>query len=121
MRLHAMLPDMHLGPDTKETVRLGMGLIATMTALLLGLLIATAKGSYDTQRSEVIQIASRVAFLDRALAIYGPETAEARERLRGAVQNTLTRMWPDQTSGSRQITASTGEARALYESIQNLT
>lgn len=120
MRLHTMLPDVHLTPETKETVRLGMGLIATMTALLLGLLIATAKGSYDTQRSEVIQIASRVAFLDRALAIYGPESGEARERLRNAVQNTLTRMWPDQASATRELNSSTGEARALYESIQNL-
>jgi hypothetical protein len=120
MRVHSKLSDLHLTPDTKETVRLGMGLIATMTALLLGLLIATAKGSYDTQRSEVIQIASRVAFLDRALAVYGPESGEARERLRDAVQKTLTRMWPDQNTGTREINSSTGEARALYESIQNL-
>src|SRR6185295_13802145 len=120
MRLHAMLPDMHLGPDTKETVRLGMGLIATMTALLLGLLIATAKGSYDTQRGEVIQIAARVAFLDRALAVYGPETAQAREILRSTLATTMTRMWPDDTSAAGGLNASTSDARAMYESIQNL-
>lgn len=57
MRLRFALPDHHLSAETKETVRVGMGLVATMTALLLGLLIATAKGSYDTQRSQVIQMA----------------------------------------------------------------
>ncbi len=119
MRLHSMLPDLHVSPETKETVRLGMGLIATMTALLLGLLIATAKGSYDSQRSEVIQIASRVAFLDRALAIYGPETGEARDLLRGAVASTIANMWPDQTSATRDLNSS-AQARKMYESIQNL-
>src|SRR6267378_1209900 len=81
MRLHAALPDRYLSAETKDTVRVGMGLVATMTALLLGLLIASAKGSYDSQRSEVIQISARIDFLDRVLAIYGPETDQARQLL----------------------------------------
>src|SRR5258705_4139671 len=63
MRIRTALPEHHLSQETKDTVRLGMGLVATMTALLLGLLIAAAKGSYDTQRSEVIPVdhSSRLA------------------------------------------------------------
>ncbi len=53
-----------------------------MTALLLGLLVATAKDSYDDQRSDVIEIAGKFAFLDRALALYGPEARATRELLR---------------------------------------
>ncbi len=60
MRLRAVLPEHHLSTETKDTVRIGMGLVATMTALLLGLLIATAKGSYDTQRGHVILMAGKV-------------------------------------------------------------
>ena len=70
MWLRKVLPDQHLTAESKESVRLGMGLVATMTALLLGLLVASAKGSYDTQRSQVIQIAAKIAFLDRVLVTY---------------------------------------------------
>ena len=58
MFLRAVLPENHLSADTKDTVKLAMGLVATMTALVLGLLVASAKGSYDTQRSQLIQMAN---------------------------------------------------------------
>ncbi len=119
LRLHAALPNHHLSPETKEVVRLGIGLIATMTALLLGLLVATAKGSYDTQRSEVIQIAAKIAFLDRALATYGPETGPARDQLRLSVESTAKRMWSDENiSGPKNLSAD--EAKKMYDAIQNL-
>ena len=84
MRLRAALPEHHLSGDTKDTVKLTMGLVATMSALVLGLLVASAKGSYDTQRSAVIQMAGQGSFLDRVLAHCGPEAAEARATLRQA-------------------------------------
>src|SRR5213595_4058938 len=77
-RIRRYLPEDHLSADSKDAVKLAMGLVATMTALVLGLLVSSAKGTYDTARSEVIQMAAKVAFLDRALALYGPETTEAR-------------------------------------------
>src|SRR6202035_5209877 len=83
--LRRLLPEDHLTADSRDTVKLAMGLVATMTALVLGLLVSSAKGTYDTARSEVIQMAAKVAFLDRALALYGPEAAEARTELRAAV------------------------------------
>src|SRR5437763_10550443 len=84
--LSRILPEDHLSTDTKETVKLAMGLLATMAALLLGLLVASAKGSHDNARSEVIQMAAKVVFLDRVLSGYGPETAEVRGLLRSAVE-----------------------------------
>ncbi|HMH08507.1 MAG TPA: hypothetical protein VK579_17670, partial [Terriglobales bacterium] len=65
MFVRAVLPQDHLSADTKDTVKLAMGLVATMTALLLGLLVASAKGAYDAQRSQVIQMSAKIAFLDR--------------------------------------------------------
>src|SRR5512136_2749398 len=73
--LRRFLPEHHLSSDTKEAVKLAMGLVATMAALLLGLLVSSAKGSYDTVRGEVIQMAAKTAFLDRVLTAYGPEAA----------------------------------------------
>jgi len=120
MWLRKVLPDQHLNAETKECVRLGMGLVATMTALLLGLLIASAKGTYDTQRNGVIEIAAKVGFLDRALATYGPETNNSRAILRHALEKTIQRMWPDKSSTNTEVTTSVAEARTLYDSIQQL-
>src|SRR5258708_1626786 len=77
MLIRALLPDHHLAPDSKEIVKLGMGLIGTLTALVLGLLVASAKSAFDAQRAELTQISANIIFLDRTLALYGPETKEA--------------------------------------------
>ena len=63
MFLRASLPENHLSADSKDFVKLGMGLIATMAALVLGLLIASAKSSYDTQRNELTQISANIIAL----------------------------------------------------------
>ena len=93
MLLRAVLPERHLSGDSKETVRLGMGMVATMAALVLGLLVASAKNFYDTQSSDLTQLSANVVLLDRVLAHYGPETKEARDLLRGAVARSLNLIW----------------------------
>lgn len=98
-----------------------MGLVATLSALVLGLLIASAKGSYDTQSTELTQMTANVVLLDRVLAHYGPETKEARELLRGAVAHVLDQMLSkDRTSSSPLEPASAG-AEVLFEKIQGLS
>ena len=83
--LQTVLPRHHLHVDSKDVVKLGMGLVGTMAALVLGLLVASAKGSYDAQSTELTDLAANVVLLDRVLAHYGPETKEARELLRSTV------------------------------------
>lgn len=80
------LPDHHLSAESKEVVKLGMGLVGTMAALVLGLLVASAKSSFDAQSSELTQASASIVVLDRVLAQYGPETREVREILRGAAK-----------------------------------
>src|SRR5262249_16747744 len=95
MLLRATLPKHHLSADSTDIVKLGTGLVATMSALVLALLIASTKSAYDTQRSDLTQMAVNLVLLDRALASYGSETHEARQLLRRAVVQTLTQMWPE--------------------------
>ena len=90
--LHAVLPENHLSAESKDIVKLGMGLVGTMAALVLGLLVASAKGSYDAQSTELKQMSANIAFLDRVLALYGLETKETRTLLRGAVARVLDQM-----------------------------
>ena len=93
MVLHVRLPDEHLDADAKDVVRLVMGLIATMAALVLGLLIASANTSYDRQSSELKALAANIVLLDRTLEFYGPSAKEARDGLRDVVQQTHDRVW----------------------------
>jgi hypothetical protein len=61
MRVRAVLPEHHVNPQAKDAVKFGMGLVATMAALVLGLLVASTKGAYDTKKSEVTQMAAKIA------------------------------------------------------------
>ncbi len=123
------LPEHHLGAESKEVVKLAMGILGTMTALVLGLLIASAKGSYDAQRSGVSQLAANVLVVDHTLAIYGKETqgtpeAKKAQELRGLLRTSLIdllhRTWPDQhapgeTQGPQGGTE--GRYEEVYERI----
>ncbi len=93
--LQAVLPEHHLSAKSENVIKLGMGLVATMAALLLALLVASAQGTYSTERSELAQLSSDIILLDRALASYGPETKEARDLLRRNVVHMLNRLWPE--------------------------
>jgi hypothetical protein len=119
-RVHRYLPEAHLSADSRDAVKLAMGLVATMTALVLGLLVSSAKGTYDTARSEVIQMAAKVAFLDRALALYGPEAADARGDLRAAVADAVGRIWPAE-SGPAQLAPNQQTGDALYLAFQRVS
>jgi len=96
MRIRAWLPDHHLNTEAKDSVRVAMATVATMAALVLGLLVASTKGTYDAERNETTQLASRIIYLDRVLAMYGPETGAARSELRQATAGMIDRMWPEE-------------------------
>jgi hypothetical protein len=119
--LRRLLPEHHLSADTKDTVKLAMGLVATMSALLLGLLVSSAKGSYDTARGQVIQMAAKLAFLDRVLTTYGPEAAEARRQFRAAAEEGVRRMWPREAGVSAQLVPNAHAGDAIYTAIQSLS
>ncbi|HEY7321547.1 MAG TPA: hypothetical protein VIE89_28620 [Candidatus Binatia bacterium] len=119
--LHAVLPQHHLSSETKDIVKLGMGLVGTMAALVLGLLVASAKGYYDTQGAEVTQLAANVALLDRVLAHYGPETKEPRTILRAAVGRAIDQMWPKENTKGVLITPSAAGGEILLDKIQQLS
>ena len=83
--LRKILPEPHLNPDSREIVKLSIGLIATMTALVLGLLVSSVKTSFDRKSDEYNRICANLVLLDRVLAQYGPETNGARALLKAAV------------------------------------
>jgi hypothetical protein len=98
MWLRTTLPKHHLDADSKETVKLGVGLVATMTALVLGLVTASAKSTYDSVDTAVKQTATEILTLDRTLARYGSETAEIRKRLQQVLGARIDMIWPKDSS-----------------------
>jgi hypothetical protein len=93
-QLRQLIPEKRVSEDTKDTVKLAMGLVATMAALLLGLLVSSAKGSYDAERTQVIQMAAKVSYLNRILSLYGPESMDARKQFHEAIEGAIRRLWP---------------------------
>src|SRR6478672_2396035 len=89
MFAHSSLPEHHLSADSKDVVKLGIAVIATMSALVLSLLIASAKTAFDTRSNQLVQVSADIIQLDRALARYGRETKEAPSLLQHSVAVTL--------------------------------
>ena len=103
--LRGLLPDYHLRDESKDTIKLGAGMIATVSALVLGLLVASAKNAFDTTEEEITQRAAKIIFLDRLLADYGPETKDTREQLRRTVAASIEMLWPNEQTGASGLSA----------------
>ena len=120
-RVRSVTPAEHLSDDSREIVIAGLGLVSTLAAVVLGLLIDSAKGSFDTVNNDMKQLASKVLVLDSVLAQYGPETREARTMLKQVVAGKIAAVWPEDVPAN---TATGQSVRQLYvafaDNIQHL-
>ena len=119
--LRKALAEHYLADDTKDPVRLGTGLIGTMAALVLGLLVASAKSSFDAQSSELTQASANIVMLDQVLAKYGPETREVRAILRGAVVRIIEDTWSHDRRSSSKFGGASAGSGIILEKIQALS
>ena len=87
--LQRRLPRHHLDKDSQEVVKLGAGMIATITALVLGLLVSSAKGTFDTINDGIKQSSAKLILLDRILAQYGPEAQGIRDQMKRSLTASL--------------------------------
>src|SRR5215471_17148478 len=102
--LQRLLPSHHLSKETQDVVKLSAGTIATLTALVLGLLVSSAKSSFDAMSNGMVQSSAKIILLDRALARYGPQTKAAREQLKRVVASTIEIIWPTEKTGVSALT-----------------
>ena len=98
MWLRTTLPEHHLDADSRDVVKIAIGLVTIMTALVLGFVLATAKRSFDTVDSTVRTASIELLALDRVLARYGPETGAIRQRLQRGVAARIDLIWPQGSS-----------------------
>ncbi len=123
MMLHIRLPGDHLDSGSRDVMKLVMGLIATMAALVLSLLIASANSAYDAQASELKSLSANIILLDRTLALLGPQADVTRAELRKAVVVTHDQIWPpDRVSGAELDPSVTrSSSTAFVERLQALS
>lgn len=117
-----LLPKHHLSDASKDVIKLGAGVIATLTALVLGLLLGAAKSSFDGMNTLVVQSAAKIITIDGALRQYGPEANELRIFFRQSLSDSIREIWPDhQVSNSGlQALESTNVEDAFLNRARNL-
>ena len=103
--LQHRLPDHHLSKESQDTVKLGTGMVATMSALILGLLVSSAKSSFDAINLAIAQSGASIIQLDHYLAEYGPESRPARDQLKTSVAQQVDRVWHTSAAGGSGLHA----------------
>ena len=115
MFLRTQLPEQHLDPESKDVLRLATGIIATLSAMVLGLLISTTKIAFDRLNVDLKHSSGQVLQLDRALAQYGPETAEIRHLLKKTYTGSLELLLARDDSALKKL-----ESREKQEELERL-
>jgi hypothetical protein len=110
------LPPAHLSKESQDVVRLGIGLVATMTALLLGLVTASARSTFDIQDNAIKNSAAAILTLDRHLARFGPETKPTRDLIRRVVEDRLASIWSE---GAGSLDVHPSENAPPIEEVEN--
>lgn len=115
-----ILPPQHLSEQSKGAVHLGAGLIATLAALILGLLVSSTKGSYDQAGGLINETCASYAHADRLLANYGTDAEPLRRMLRESLERARLLIWPEETgSGSRATLNDRSSAKMQLENVYN--
>jgi hypothetical protein len=121
--LRLIIPDHHTQSDSKDILKTSAGMMATLIALIIGLLVTSAKGNYDNTTSGITQSGAKIITLGYYLSNYGPEAKEARELVRQATASAIERIWPDESTQEVDLTKiemATGMAE-VYSMIRELS
>ncbi len=122
--LRTRLPPEHLKGESKDVIKLGIGLTATVTALVLGLVTASTKSSFDAVDTTVKETATKLLVIDRTLARYGPEAAALRAELKHVVAERVHMIWPNDSARPLNLDPTTGgratRVERLVDAIRSL-
>ena len=120
LRLQKAMPREFLSPDMKDVLKVLIGVLGTLSALVLSLMINSARSSFDQQHQEIMELSAKLLSLDRSLARYGPESAPLRKDLKSIVAKAVEDMWPVDSSRAAQMGAPAME-ELWVQKLQGLT
>jgi hypothetical protein len=119
MAVRRVKPDERFTPEAKDSIRLAIGLVVTMTGLVLGMLVSSGKTFYDSEKNQVAELSAEVIFLNDLLTAYGPETGQLRIEARHSVEEIVDRIWPKNKAQSFDLKPSANGSN-FYEHVQLL-
>jgi hypothetical protein len=120
MVLRRALPADLLEGGSKEAIRLGAGFLSTLAALVIGLMIASAKNTYDNQNSNIRQLGTNAVLVDQMLTKYGPEAIAARTLLREIIPSATARIWRENVKGGGSTFVVSETAERFYNAVEGL-
>jgi len=120
MVLRRTLPADRLEGGSKEAIRLGAGFLSTLAALVIGLMIASAKNTYDNQNSNIRQLGTNAVLVDQMLTKYGAEAKAARTLLREIIPSATARIWRENVSGNGSTFVISETAERFYNAVEGL-
>jgi Protein of unknown function (DUF4239) len=118
-----LLLEKHAHPDSRDVVKMATGLVGTLAALVLGLLVASAKSSFDQKSSQVRQLTATIILLDDLLAQYGSEATPVRNRLRQSIQPLADHIWHEEETPTGDLLRfqATAQSLALENDLERLS
>ena len=121
--LRLVLPDEHTQADSKDILMTSAATMGTLIALIIGLLVTSAKSTYDETNSSITQGGAKIITLDYYLSQYGPEAKELRVLLRQSTAAAIERIWPDEGAQGAVWAkmAAADETADLYNKIRELS
>jgi hypothetical protein len=121
--LRVILPDDHTQADSKDILMASAGMMATLIALIIGLLVTSAKGTYDVTTLRITQVGAKIITLDYYLSRYGPEAKEVRELLPQAIASGIERIWPNESKHGADLAKMKSETEMadVYNKIRELS
>src|ERR1043165_7037411 len=121
MSLKRFLPAAALEGGSKEAIRLGAGFLSTLAALVIGLMIASAKNTYDSQNTNIRQLGTNAVLVDQMLTKYGPEAKAARTLLREIIPSATSRIWQQSIGEDGGSTLAIGRnSERFYNTVEGL-
>jgi NADH:ubiquinone oxidoreductase subunit 5 (subunit L)/multisubunit Na+/H+ antiporter MnhA subunit len=121
MFLRGHLPREHLSAESHRVIVSSTGLIITMSGIVVGMLVTTAKNTFDATQNQISQLSSNVVALDSLLASFGPAGQEARAQLRFALQTGMERVWPEGQSRVQVDLNQSNELDVVYKKVLALS
>jgi hypothetical protein len=111
-----------LEAGSKQAIRLGAGFLSTLAALVIGLMIASAKNTYDSQNTNIRQLGANAVLVDQLLTQYGSDTKAARTLLREIIPSASSRIWQENASGKGDGSAFvvSDMAERFYNAVESL-
>lgn len=121
--LRVILPDDHTQADSKDILMASAGMMATLIALIIGLLVTSAKGTYDVTTLRITQVGAKIITLDYYLSRYGPQAKEVRELLPQAIASGIERIWPNESKHGADLAKMESETEMadVYNKIRELS